>query len=126
MVGMGIDGFVVSNHGGRQLDGVPASIEALPEIVAATAGRAQVFVDGGIRRGSDVVKAIALGAAGAFVGRPYLFGLAAGGQKGVERVLEMFRDEIDRTLALLGCARISELDSSFVSWHRTGDREAAY
>jgi isopentenyl diphosphate isomerase/L-lactate dehydrogenase-like FMN-dependent dehydrogenase len=126
MVGMGIDGFVVSNHGGRQLDGVPASIEALPDIVAAAAGRAQVFIDGDIRRGSDVVKAIALGAAGAFVGRPYLFGLAAGGQKGVERVLEMFRDEIDRTLALLGCARISELDSSFVSWRRNGDREAAY
>jgi L-lactate dehydrogenase (cytochrome) len=98
----GVDGIVVSNHGGRQLDGVPSAIAALPEVAQVAQGRASVFLDGGIRWGSDVVKARALGADAAFVGRPWFWGLAAGGEAGVVRMLEILRDEIDRTMALLG------------------------
>ncbi|HEV7656766.1 MAG TPA: alpha-hydroxy acid oxidase [Mycobacteriales bacterium] len=111
----GVDGFVVSNHGGRQLDGVPATIEVLPEVVAVVGGRVPVFLDGGVRRGTDVVKALALGASAVFVGRPYLFGLAAGGQAGVERVLELYRWSIDHTMAMLGVTDPAELDRSFVN-----------
>ncbi|HEX9545890.1 MAG TPA: alpha-hydroxy acid oxidase [Acidimicrobiales bacterium] len=114
MVEIGGDGIVVSNHGGRQLDGVPGAIDVLPEVVDAVGGKAEVFVDGGVRRGSDVVKAVALGAKAALVGRPYLYGLAANGEAGVTRVLEMFRTEIDNTMALLGCASIADIDSSIV------------
>jgi isopentenyl diphosphate isomerase/L-lactate dehydrogenase-like FMN-dependent dehydrogenase len=110
----GVDGVVVSNHGGRQLDGVPASIEALPAVVAAVAGRAEVFLDGGVRRGTDVLKALALGARAVFIGRPYLYGLAAGGQHGVERVLELLRSELDRAMALTGCTSIGEIDAGLV------------
>lgn len=102
----------VSNHGGRQLDGTPASIDALPHVVDAVAGRAEVYVDGGFRRGSDVVKAIALGARACMVGRPYVYGLAAGGQRGVETVLRQLMREIDVVLALLGCSRLADLDTS--------------
>lgn len=115
MLGCGVDGFIVSNHGGRQLDGQPATIEVLPEIVNAVADRAVVLVDGGIRRGSDVVKALALGATACMVGRPYLYGLAAGGEPGLARAIEIFRDEIDRTMALLGVTRPDDLDDSFVT-----------
>jgi isopentenyl diphosphate isomerase/L-lactate dehydrogenase-like FMN-dependent dehydrogenase len=115
LIDHGIDGFIVSNHGGRQLDGVPATIDVLPEIVRVVAGRVPVFLDGGVRRGTDVVKAIALGAAGVFIGRPYLYGLAAGGERGIERVLEIFTEEIHRTLALLGCRSIADIDDSLVS-----------
>ncbi len=108
----GADGIIVSNHGGRQLDGCPASIDALTHIVEAVGDRIEVFMDGGVRRGSDVVKARALGASAVFVGRPWFWGLAAGGQEGVERMLEIFSDEIDRTLALLGSPDFAAVDSS--------------
>jgi L-lactate dehydrogenase (cytochrome) len=111
----GADGVIVSNHGGRQLDGAPASIDALPEIVAAVGERAEVFLDGGVRCGPDVVKAIALGARAVLVGRPWFWGLAAGGEEGVERMLEIFGDEIDRTLALIGRPTIADVDASAVT-----------
>jgi isopentenyl diphosphate isomerase/L-lactate dehydrogenase-like FMN-dependent dehydrogenase len=108
----GVDGIVVSNHGGRQLDGAPASLEVLPEIVDAVGGRAEVLLDGGIRRGADVVKALALGARAVMIGRPHLYGLAVGGEAGVGRVLDLIRGEIDKTLGLLGVPRIADLDRS--------------
>ena len=98
----GVDAIVVSNHGGRQLDGAPATLDVLPEVVAAADGRAEVLLDGGIRRGSDVFKALALGARAVLVGRPYLWGLAAGGPEGVRRVLEILRDDLALTMALAG------------------------
>ncbi len=113
----GADGIIVSNHGGRQLDNCPASIDALAHVVDAVGDRIEIFMDGGIRRGSDVVKARALGASAVFVGRPWFWGLAAGGQEGVERMLEIFSDEIDRTLALLGSPDFEAVDSSRI-WAR--------
>ena len=101
-VARGIDGIIVSNHGGRQLDGAAASLDALPAIVAAVAGRMPVLIDGGIRRGSDVVKALALGATCCLIGRPQLWGLAVAGEAGVRHVLELYRKEIDRVMALMG------------------------
>ena len=98
----GVDGIIVSNHGGRQLDGTAATLDALEEVVDAVGGRIEVLVDGGVRRGTDVVKALALGARACLIGRPWLFGLAANGEQGVFTVLEILRAEIDRTLALLG------------------------
>lgn len=111
----GVDGIVVSNHGGRQLDSAVATIDALPEVVDAVDGRAEVFVDGGFRRGTDVAKALALGARAVLIGKSFLYGLAAGGQFGVERVLDIFRSELDTALALLGCASVEDLDRSFVA-----------
>jgi L-lactate dehydrogenase (cytochrome) len=111
----GAAGVIVSNHGGRQLDGVPASIKALPEVVAAVKGRAEVLMDGGIRRGGDVVKAICLGARAVLVGRAYAYGLAAAGEAGVSRALEILRADLERTLKLLGCASVAELDRSYVN-----------
>ena len=105
---------MVSNHGGRQLDGVPATLRALPEIVTAVNGRAEVLMDGGIRRGSDIIKAICLGARAVLVGRAYAYGLAAGGDAGVARALEILRADLERTLKLLGCTSISALDRSYV------------
>jgi L-lactate dehydrogenase (cytochrome)/(S)-mandelate dehydrogenase len=105
----GVDGIIVSNHGGRQLDGAVSSIEALPAIVEAVAGAAPVLVDGGFRRGVDVVKALALGATSCLIARPQLWGLAIGGEAGVAHVLELFRREIDRAMGLMGAARISDL-----------------
>jgi isopentenyl diphosphate isomerase/L-lactate dehydrogenase-like FMN-dependent dehydrogenase len=99
----GVDAIWVSNHGGRQLDGVAASIDALPEVVEAAGDGCEVYVDGGIRRGTDVVKALALGARAAFVGRPIAAGLAVGGEAGVSRVLELLRGELELALGLLGC-----------------------
>jgi isopentenyl diphosphate isomerase/L-lactate dehydrogenase-like FMN-dependent dehydrogenase len=112
LIDCGVDAVIVSNHGGRLLDGTPATIEVLPEIVDAVAGRAEVLVDGGIRRGTDVAKALALGARACLVGRPYLWGLAAGGEEGVVTVLEILRRELDQTMALLGCASVGEIDAS--------------
>ncbi|MGY1822226.1 alpha-hydroxy acid oxidase [Geodermatophilus sp. SYSU D00079] len=106
----GADGVVVSNHGGRQLDGVQATVEALPAVVDAVAGRVPVLLDGGVRRGTDVLKALALGATAVLVGRPYLYGLAAGGQAGVERVLELLRAELLRAMALTGCRTVADVD----------------
>ena len=99
----GVDGIVVSNHGGRQLDGVAASLDALPEVVEATGDRAEILLDGGVRRGTDVVKALALGARAVLVGRAALYGLAVDGAGGVERVLGLLREEVELALALCGC-----------------------
>ena len=106
----GADGIIVSNHGGRQLDGAVASIRTLPRVVEATDGRATVMIDGGFRRGVDVVKALALGARAVLIGRPHLWGVACGGEDGVYWVLELFRREIDRALALGGWDGIAKLD----------------
>jgi L-lactate dehydrogenase (cytochrome) len=110
----GATGVVVSNHGGRQLDGASATLRALPEVVAAVNGQAEVLLDGGIRRGSDIVKAICLGARAVLVGRAYVYGLAAGGQAGVARALEILRADVERTLKLIGCPSIAALDASYV------------
>jgi isopentenyl diphosphate isomerase/L-lactate dehydrogenase-like FMN-dependent dehydrogenase len=110
----GADGIFVSNHGGRQLDGLPSPMEALPAIAAAVGDRLAILVDGGFRRGSDVVKALALGADMVFVGRAPLYGLAAGGEAGVRRAIQLLRAEIDRVLALLGCVCIEELGAQHV------------
>ena len=107
--GLGADGVVVSNHGGRQLDRCLASIDALPAIAARIGDRAEVFLDGGVRRGTDVVTALCLGADAVFVGRPFLYGLAAAGEQGVKSVLEIFREEIERDLILMGCGAIGQL-----------------
>lgn len=113
-VRLGADGIVVSNHGGRQLDSALSSIEALPAVVdrVGGSGGVPVYLDGGIRRGSDVVKALALGATAVGIGRPYVYGLAVGGEDGVAHVLEIFREEIARTLTLMGVRDIAELDRS--------------
>jgi isopentenyl diphosphate isomerase/L-lactate dehydrogenase-like FMN-dependent dehydrogenase len=110
----GAAAVVVSNHGGRQLDGVPASLRALPEVVTAVGDRAEVLIDGGIRRGGDIVKAVCLGARAVLVGRAYAYGLAAAGGAGVARALEILRADLERTLQLLGCPAVTKLDPSFV------------
>ncbi len=110
----GAAGVVVSNHGGRQLDGAIASLDALPEVVDAVGERAEVYLDGGVRRGTDVVMALALGARAVLVGRPVLYGLAFGGSKGVEQVLEILREETENALALLGCRSPSEVTAEHV------------
>jgi 4-hydroxymandelate oxidase len=111
----GVDGIVVSNHGGRQLDTSPATIEVLPAICDEVGGELEVFVDGGIRRGTDVVKALAYGARAVFVGRPVLWGLAAGGQGGVESVLGILRDELDLAMALCGAPTLGDITRDLVS-----------
>ena len=111
----GVDAVIVSNHGGRQLDGAPSAISALPAIVEAVQGKVEVLMDGGIRRGSDIVKALALGARGCLVGRAGLYGLASGGEAGVARAIDILRTEIDVTLALLGHPDITKLDRSAIS-----------
>jgi isopentenyl diphosphate isomerase/L-lactate dehydrogenase-like FMN-dependent dehydrogenase len=108
----GADFVIVSNHGGRQLDSLPATIEILPEIVAAVDGRASVLLDGGVRRGTHIAKALALGASACLVGRPYHYGLAVAGQAGVERVIDMLSDEFSRTMAQLGCPRVSDISTA--------------
>lgn len=113
-VDAGASAVVVSNHGGRQLDGVSPSLRALPEIVAAVGDQVEVLMDGGIRRGGDIVKAICLGARAVLIGRAYAYGLAAAGQPGVARALEILRDDIERTLRLLGCPSVATLDSSYI------------
>ena len=110
----GVSAIVVSNHGGRQLDGGEATVLALPDVVEAVSGRIEVYVDGGFRRGCDILKALALGARGVFVGRPYLWGLAAGGEAGVARVLEILRAELSLAMALAGCARLGDIDRTLV------------
>jgi isopentenyl diphosphate isomerase/L-lactate dehydrogenase-like FMN-dependent dehydrogenase len=113
-VDAGAAAVVVSNHGGRQLDGLPASLKQVPEVVAAVRGQAEVLMDGGIRRGSDVIKAICLGARAVLVGRAYAYGLAAAGTDGVARALDILRADVERTLRLLGCPSITALDRSFI------------
>ena len=111
---LGARGIVVSNHGGRQLDHSPASLDALPAVVEAVAGRAEVILDGGIRRGADVAKALALGARACAIGRAYLYGIGAGGEQGVDRALELLRTELRRALALLGCPSVTALGPEHV------------
>ncbi len=117
-VDVGAGAIVVSNHGGRQLDGVAATIRVLPEVVAAVGGRTEVLLDSGIRRGSDVVKALCLGARAVLVGRAYAYGLAAAGGPGVTRAIEILKTDIVRTMKLLGCGSVAELDRSYVSCDR--------
>ena len=119
-VDAGCDLVIVSNHGGRQLDGAPATFRVLPEIVDALAGAAPVVLDSGIRRGSDVVKAVAAGADAVMIGRAYLYGLAVDGEHGVHRVLEIFRTEMVRTLSLMGCPSVSDLDRSWLGAPASG------
>jgi L-lactate dehydrogenase (cytochrome) len=111
----GAAAVVVSNHGGRQLDGVPASLRVLPEIVSAVKGQAEVLMDGGIRRGTDIAKALCLGARAVLCGRAYAYGLAAAGEAGVARALEILRTDLERTLKLLGCSSVAKLDRSYVN-----------
>jgi isopentenyl diphosphate isomerase/L-lactate dehydrogenase-like FMN-dependent dehydrogenase len=111
----GAAAVVVSNHGGRQLDCVPASLRALPEVVRAVNGQAEILMDGGIRRGTDVVKAICMGARAVLCGRAYAYGLAAAGEAGVTRAIEILRTDVERTLRLLGCSSVAALDRSYVN-----------
>jgi isopentenyl diphosphate isomerase/L-lactate dehydrogenase-like FMN-dependent dehydrogenase len=111
----------VSNHGGRQLDGVPASLRALPEVVKAVNGQIEVWMDGGIRRGTDIVKALCLGANAVLCGRAYAYGLAAAGEDGVNRAIEILRADLDRTLHLLGCPSVADLDRSYVNVPKAWD-----
>ena len=113
-VDAGAAGVIVSTHGGRQLDTVPATIEMLPAIADAVAGRADLLLDSGIRRGTDVVKALALGAKAVCVGRPVLWGLAVGGQAGVEQVLGMLREELERAVALCGTPSVGAIGEDLV------------
>jgi L-lactate dehydrogenase (cytochrome)/(S)-mandelate dehydrogenase len=110
----GVDGIIVSNHGGRQLDGAAASLDALPAVAEAVGGRMPILIDGGVRRGGDVVKALALGATACLIGRPQLWGLSVAGEAGVAHVLDIFRREIDRVMGLAGITRIADIDQSVI------------
>jgi isopentenyl diphosphate isomerase/L-lactate dehydrogenase-like FMN-dependent dehydrogenase len=111
----------VSNHGGRQLDGVQASLRALPEVVQAVNGRIEVWMDGGVRRGTDIIKALCLGARAVLCGRAYAYGLAAAGEAGVDRAIEILRVDLERTLRLLGCPSVAELDRSYINIPKSWD-----
>src|SRR5277367_1030194 len=111
----------VSNHGGRQLDCVPSSLRVLPEVVKAVKGQTEILMDGGVRRGTDIVKALCLGAQAVLCGRAYAYGLAAAGEAGVDRAIEILRADLDRTLRLLGCASVAELDRSYVNVPQSWD-----
>jgi L-lactate dehydrogenase (cytochrome) len=113
-VDCGATGVILSNHGGRQLDHSAAPIEMLPQVVDAIGGRAEILVDGGVRRGTDVIKALALGATACMIGRPYLYGLAAGGEEGVTRALTLLREEIRLAMMLLGCPDVKQLNRSYL------------
>ncbi|XP_042304285.1 hydroxyacid oxidase 1 isoform X2 [Sceloporus undulatus] len=110
----GVNGILVSNHGARQLDGVPATIEVLPEIIEAVEGKVEVFLDGGIRKGTDVLKALALGARAVFVGRPIIWGLAYQGEQGVKEVLQILKEEFRLAMALSGCQNVEAIDRTLV------------
>jgi isopentenyl diphosphate isomerase/L-lactate dehydrogenase-like FMN-dependent dehydrogenase len=110
----GVAGIIVSNHGGRQLDSVPASIEVLPEITEAVASRCEVYVDGGIRRGTDILKALGLGARAVLIGRPTLWGLAVKGEEGVCHVLNILREELELAMALAGRPTLASVDRSII------------
>jgi 4-hydroxymandelate oxidase len=110
----GVAGLIVSNHGGRNLDTVPATIEALPRVVEAVAGRVPVLMDGGVRRGTDVIKALALGAKAVLIGRPYVWGLACAGAEGVQRVVEILRSELEMAMALCGVPKLDRIDRTLL------------
>ena len=110
----GAKGIIVSNHGGRQLDGAIATIDALPEVVAAVGNKVDVLMDGGIRRGTDILKALALGAKAVLIGRPVLWALAVNGETGVHHLLELLRNELDVAMALSGCAKVENINPSLV------------
>jgi L-lactate dehydrogenase (cytochrome) len=114
-VDVGADAVIVSNHGGRQLDGVPASLRMLPGVLSAVNGRIEVLMDGGIRRGSDVVKALCLGARAVLIGRAYGYGLAAAGHVGVARAIDILRIDMIRTMKLLGCPSVHQLGRDYIS-----------
>jgi L-lactate dehydrogenase (cytochrome) len=114
-VDAGCEGIIVSNHGGRQLEGAPASLDALPEIVAAVGDETAILLDGGVRRGADVAKALALGARAVLIGRPYVWGLALGGEAGVEHMLALLRLELTTTMQLMGCESVHHLDPSWIT-----------
>ena len=111
----GVAAIIVSNHGGRQLDGSISTCQALPEVVEAVAGRMEVLVDGGIRRGTDVLKALALGARAVLIGRPYLWGLTVNGEEGVRHVLELLRNELALAMALAGRRTIKDIDAALIA-----------
>src|SRR3984957_7547382 len=119
----GAAAIVVSNHGGRQLDGVPATLRVLPDIIAAVNGKAEVLLDGGILRGTDIVKAVCLGARAVLCGKAYAYGLAAAGEAGVTRALEILRTDLERTLRLLGCPSVAALDRSYVNVPKSWELE---
>jgi (S)-mandelate dehydrogenase len=112
---LGVDGLILSNHGGRQLDAAISGMDALPEVVAAVGQQVAVMVDGGVRRGADIARAVALGAAGVMLGRAPLYGLAAGGEAGAAHALAILRDEFDRTLALTGCRSVADLTPDLIA-----------
>lgn len=112
----GVDGIVLSNHGGRQLDGAVSAMDVLPEVVDAVRGRLAVMLDGGFRRGSDILKAVALGADAVLLGRATTYGLSAGGEAGAARAIQILQTEVDRALGLLGCSDIAALDRSYLRW----------
>jgi isopentenyl diphosphate isomerase/L-lactate dehydrogenase-like FMN-dependent dehydrogenase len=122
-VDQGAAAISVSNHGGRQLDCVQSSLRALPEIVSAVQGQTEILMDGGIRRGTDIVKALALGARAVLCGRAYAYGLAAAGEAGVNRAIEILRADLDRTLRLLGCPSVTDLDRSYVNIPKSWDAD---
>nr|KAF6290698.1 hydroxyacid oxidase 2 [Myotis myotis] len=113
-----VQGIIVSNHGGRQLDDVPASVDALPEVVAAVKGKLEVYLDGGVRTGNDVLKALALGAKCVFLGRPVLWGLACKGEHGVGEVLNILKDEFHTSMALTGCRSVAEINQDLIQFSR--------
>ncbi|HEY9281518.1 MAG TPA: alpha-hydroxy acid oxidase [Eoetvoesiella sp.] len=113
---LGVSGIIVSNHGGRTLDTLPATIDVLPSIAAVVNGRVPILLDGGIRRGTDIFKALALGATATLIGRPYIYGLAAAGATGVVHVLHILRTELEITMALTGCATLNDIDASATIW----------
>lgn len=113
-VDLGLDGIVVSNHGGRRLDTMPATIDVLAQIAETVAGRAELYLDSGIRRGTDVLKALALGARAVLIGRPYVWGLAVGGEAGVDKVLKILRDELENAMLACGCATVADVDASLI------------
>ncbi|XP_009586068.1 PREDICTED: hydroxyacid oxidase 1 [Fulmarus glacialis] len=117
-VKIGLNGILVSNHGARQLDGVPATIDVLPEIVEAVEGKVEVFLDGGVRKGTDVLKALALGAKAVFIGRPLIWGLVYQGEEGAKEVLQMLKEEFRLAMALTGCQRVEEIGRTLIRRHQ--------
>jgi L-lactate dehydrogenase (cytochrome) len=116
--GAGVAAIALSNHGGRQLDGAPPPLELVQPVADAVAGQVEIICDGGVRRGSDIVKAVALGARACMIGRAYLYGLAAAGQRGAERVLELLDADVRRTMTLIGCRSLADLGPGVVAWRQ--------